>query len=70
MSGVAPIGPASDLLSNRDEERDVVEPIETVKIGEDKSPMLIKSEDQKQAEKTTLQAFQYTGKGSFIDKIF
>ena len=37
---------------------------------DEKPETLFKADSVKQAEKTTIQDFQYTGKGSFIDRVF
>lgn len=70
MSGIAALGPMSEYLPNRpEEEPERIEPKDQAPKDEMPSP-LVKAADQQQAEKTTIQAFQYTGKGSFIDKVF
>lgn len=71
MSGVAAIGPMSEYLPNKkDEESEPrVEPANQGPSDEVHSPV-VKAADSQQAEKTTVQGFQYTGKGSFIDKVF
>ena len=69
MSTVAPIGSAREYLARREEEPERVIPSEPPSSSE-KTPSEIKADVVKQAEKTTLNDFQYTGKGSFIDKVF
>ncbi|MGE4422910.1 MAG: hypothetical protein AB7D39_11490 [Pseudodesulfovibrio sp.] len=69
MSGVAPIGFASEYPLRREEEPEPVSPPEEPK-DEVKIPAEVKSDAAKQAEQTTLYDFRYTGKGSFIDKVF
>jgi len=71
MSGVTPIGPLSEYHPNRDEERDRVEQVSPEQPAQDeKSHSMVLGAEQKQDAKTTIQNFQYTGKGSFIDKVF
>ncbi|MBI9078200.1 MAG: hypothetical protein JEY79_00485 [Pseudodesulfovibrio sp.] len=70
MSGIAALGSMSEYLPNRtDEEPERIEPANQVPNDEVQSPF-IRAADQQQAQKTTMQAFQYTGKGSFVDKVF
>lgn len=69
MSGVAPLGPASEYRPKREDELERVGP-SSQPPAEDKLPSAIQADAQKQAEKTTVQDFRYTGKGSFIDKVF
>ncbi len=70
MSGIASIGSMSEYLTDRtDEKPDRIEPANQVPNDELQSPV-VKALDRQQAEKTTLQTSQYTGKGSFIDKVF
>ena len=69
MNGVAPVGPAPDYLPRREEELDQVAPA-SQPSPDLKSESAVKADVVKQAEKTTVYDFQYTGKGSFIDKIF
>ena len=69
MSGIAALGPMSEYLPYRDEEEPKqVKPVNQPS-DEVQSPV-VKAVDQQLAEKTTVQEFQYTGKGSFIDKVF
>lgn len=69
MNGVAPATPALDYQPRREEELDRVSQASRPEL-DDKSPAEVKADSVKQAEKTTLNDFQYTGKGSFIDKVF
>ena len=63
MSGIAAIGPMSEYLPSRDEEEPKqIEPANQVPSDEVQAP-LIRAADQQQAEKTTVQGSQYTGKG-------
>ena len=69
MSIVAPVGPASEYRPRREDELERIEPANKQPV-EDKPPAAVDADVQKQAEKTTLNDFKYTGKGSFVDKIF
>lgn len=71
MSGIAAIGPMSEYLPNRndDEPEPIIKPADQEPKDEIQSPV-VKAADSQLAEKTTVQGFQYTGKGSFIDKVF
>lgn len=69
MNGVAPAGPAQEEQYWREQELDRVSP-DSRSRPDDKTPAEVKADSVKQAEKTTLNDFQYTGKGSFIDKVF
>jgi len=64
MSSVAPLGSVSEQQVSREEESERIEPVK------ERSPQVMESDVTKLAEKTTLNDFQYTGKGAFIDKIF
>ncbi|EGB13710.1 hypothetical protein DND132_0493 [Pseudodesulfovibrio mercurii] len=68
MSAVAPIGSTPDYLPRQEKEPEPVPQAE--RAGEVKTPTEVKSDAVKQAEQTTLYDFRYTGKGSFIDKVF
>jgi hypothetical protein len=67
MSGVAPIGSSPEYPLRREEEQ-VSRPEEPK--AEVKSVPEIKSDAVKRAEQATIYDFRYTGKGSFIDKVF
>jgi len=69
MNGVAPIDSAPEYLRRREEETERPAPAEPAN-DEVKGVPEAKSDAAKQAEKTTLLDFRYTGKGSFIDKVF
>ncbi|WP_338666892.1 hypothetical protein [Pseudodesulfovibrio methanolicus] len=69
MSGIAPIGSAPEYPLRREEEPEQVAPAKKPE-AEVKIPAEAKSEAARQAEQTTLYDFRYTGKGSFIDKVF
>ncbi|WP_207263466.1 hypothetical protein [Desulfovibrio sp. Huiquan2017] len=69
MSAVAPIGSTPEYTSGREEEPKRVSPAERT-TDEVKTLAEVKSEAAGQAERTTLYDFRYTGKGSFIDKVF
>ena len=69
MSGVVPLGSVTDYQSRREEELERIDPPRKP-LADEKPEPLFKADSVKQAEKTTLQDFQYTGKGSFIDKVF
>ncbi|WP_272699745.1 hypothetical protein [Desulfovibrio sp. Fe33] len=69
MNGVAPMGPASEHWSGREEPAERIIPSE--RTSDDvKTPAEVQADAVAQAEKTTLNDFRYTGKGSFIDKVF
>jgi len=71
MSGVAPIGHLSDFQPRRkDEEVERMEKVATQPPPDEKPLAALNGQVEKEAEKTTLYSFKYTGKGSFIDKIF
>jgi hypothetical protein len=69
MNGVAPIGSAPEYPLRREEEPEQVSPPKRTGT-EVKSVAEVKLEAAKQAEQATLYDFRYTGKGSFIDKVF
>jgi hypothetical protein len=69
MSGVDPIGSTPEYLLRREEEQVQASRPEEPK-AEVKSVPEVKSDAAKQAEQSTLYDFRYTGKGSFIDKVF
>ena len=70
MSDIGALESISEYAPNRfEEKRDEVEPVrEEPKEQIQAAPVQAHMEQQDQ--KTTIQAFQYTGKGSFIDKVF
>lgn len=71
MSGIASVGSMSEYLppERLEDEQEQVTPVK--KSDDESQPApVIQASAQQQAEKTTTQAFQYTGKGSFIDKVF
>ncbi|AMK11764.1 MAG: hypothetical protein AB7E51_08850 [Pseudodesulfovibrio sp.] len=70
MDVVAPAGPVLDYQTRREEELERVSRTSRPPEPDDKPPAEVKADSVKQAEKTTLNDFQYTGKGSFIDKVF
>lgn len=71
MSGVAPIGPLHETSPNlKEEEMDRLSQPTTQPPSDETSPQVVKNDAQKKAENTTLYSFQYTGMGSFIDKVF
>ena len=68
MSSVTPIetseyGPTRLELERKESER-IPEPVKQLEAP------LVKTEAAQQDQKTTIQAFAYTGKGSFIDNVF
>ena len=70
MSGIAPLDSTGEYAPNRYEEKR--EDVDLVK-AEPREESQIQTVDvptQQQDQKNTIQASQYTGKGSFIDKIF
>ena len=71
MSGVAPIGPMQEFSPNRrDDEIDRLEQSSSLPPSDDPQSQVVHGTEQKQAEKSTLYDFKYTGLGSFIDKVF
>jgi hypothetical protein len=75
MSGVAPIGSTPEYLFRREHELEQQKELEKVTRTEQpkeevKSVPEVKSDAARQAEQATLYDFRYTGKGSFIDKVF
>lgn len=70
MSAVAPIGSTPEYSPGREEEPKRVPPAEERTTDEVKTLPEVKAESAGQAERTTLYDFRYTGKGSFIDKVF
>lgn len=70
MSSISPLEAASEYAPNRyEEKREDVEPAE-VQPREEIQTQNVQSAAQQQDQKNTIQGFQYTGKGSFIDKVF
>lgn len=70
MSGISPLESMSEYAPNRyEDKRDEVEPVKAEPREESQTPAVLSAVEQ-QDHKNTLQAAQYTGKGSFIDKIF
>lgn len=70
MSGIGALEPVSEYAPNRfEEKREDVEPIKDQPKEEIQAPV-VQSATEQQDQKTTIQSFQYTGKGSFIDKVF
>ncbi|WP_319584833.1 hypothetical protein [uncultured Pseudodesulfovibrio sp.] len=75
MSGVDPIGSTPEYLFRREHELEQQRDLDKVSRAEQpkeevKSVSEVKSDAARQAEQTTLYDFRYTGKGSFIDKVF
>ncbi|BCS87206.1 hypothetical protein [Pseudodesulfovibrio sediminis] len=71
MSGVAPIEGASEYHpKHKDLEVDRLEQTSTQPLPDEKPVVALNGDAAKQAEKTTIYGFQYTGKGSFIDNVF
>ena len=70
MSGVAPIGSVNEYWPiSRENDRERVES-DSPPLEPDKSSVAVESAVRKQSEKETIYGFQYTGRGSFIDKVF
>lgn len=70
MSSIAALEPLSEYAPNREEnKREDIEPVITQPDEQIQAPV-VKAHMQQQDQKTTVQGFQYTGKGSFIDKVF
>lgn len=73
MSIMAALGPLSEYAPTRSEKREDVEAAQeqsTEQSQDDFMAAFTKSANEQQDQKTTVQSFQYTGKGSFIDKVF
>lgn len=70
MSGISPLEATSEYAPNRFEEKR--EDVEAVKAEprEESQTQNVQAAVHQQDQKQTIQGFQYTGKGSFIDKIF
>lgn len=70
MSSIGALEPLSEYAPNRyEEKREDIEPVKDQPKEEIQTPVVQAAAEQ-QDQKTTMNQFQYTGKGSFIDKIF
>ncbi len=70
MSGIAALEPTSEYAPNRyEKKRDDIEPAQN-QPKEQIQASMVQAADEKQDYKTTIQGFNYTGKGSFIDGVF
>lgn len=70
MSSISALEPMSEYAPNRyEDKREDIEPVKSQPLEEIQAPVVQAASDQ-QDQKNTLNAFQYTGKGSFIDKVF
>ncbi|QGY41173.1 hypothetical protein GM415_13885 [Pseudodesulfovibrio cashew] len=70
MSSISPLEPMSEYSPERyEEKREEIDPLQA-QPNEDARTPVVKAAVEQQDAKTTLNAFQYTGKGSFIDKVF
>lgn len=70
MSSIAALESVSEYAPNRyEEKREDIEPVKDQPKEESQVPV-VQSAAEQQDQKTTVQSFQYTGKGSFIDKVF
>lgn len=69
MSSIQAIDPLSEYGPTRQEESKETESFEASLMEEARVPF-VQAASQQQDTKTTIQSFQYTGKGSFIDKVF
>jgi hypothetical protein len=75
MSSIAPIDAASEYAP-RPSERRQEEPAPEAKRTESTMPderiltPAVRAAAESQDQKTTIQGFQYTGKGAFIDRVF
>ncbi|BDQ36240.1 hypothetical protein SYK_06000 [Pseudodesulfovibrio nedwellii] len=70
MSGVAPIGSVNEYQPlTREDERERIEPDNQPPVHE-KSTEAVQGAIRKQSENETIYGFKYTGRGSFIDKVF
>ncbi len=70
MSTVAPISPAEEHKAQLENELKRTDPVSTQPQAEVQPPAHVEDNQRKQAENLTLYGFQYTGMGSFIDKVF
>ncbi len=70
MSGISPLEALSEYAPNRHEDKR--DDVETVRAEprEESQTQNVQAAVNQQDQKNTIQGFQYTGKGSFIDKIF
>ncbi len=69
MSTISGIEPLRDIEQNQYDKREEIEPA-AEKADEQKMAPIVDAASKQQDQKTTVQGFQYTGKGSFIDKVF
>lgn len=69
MSSIAALEPLSEYGPSREEQSDRIESSSEKATDEVVAPF-VKAASEQQDQKTTVQSFQYTGKGSFIDKVF
>ena len=70
MSSIESIGALNEYAPNRYQRtQEDVEPSQTPPEQELNVPAA-KAAEQQQDQKTTIQGFQHTGKGSFIDTVF
>lgn len=70
MSGIEALESISEYAPNRyEEKREKIEPAKEMP-NEQIQASKVQASVEQQDQKTTVQGFQYTGKGSFIDKIF
>lgn len=70
MSGITPIDAKSGYAPDRlEQRREDAEPV-NAEPKVDNQAQAVQAAEKQQDQKTTVQGFQYTGKGSFIDRIF
>jgi len=70
MSSIESLEPMSEYAPNRfEEKREDLEPVKSQPKEQILAPV-VQSAAEQQDQKNTIQGFQYTGKGSFIDKVF
>lgn len=69
MSTIAPIEIQREAEQIRNEKREEMQPAD-LKTEEQVVTPEARAAAEQQDQKTTVQGFQYTGKGSFVDKVF
>lgn len=70
MSVIAPIDEMREYVPEmHDDKPDNIEPVMD-QSGEAAQVSQVRAADEQVSQKTSVQGYQYTGKGSFIDKVF
>lgn len=70
MSAITPIEPLREAHNNLSEEKRLVAEAEKEKATTEQFTPAVQDAAHAQDSQKTLQGLQYTGKGSFIDKVF